>query len=112
MASWPRCVVDLAARREPRDGREGEDERVDDLVKFLQARVNEDEHRYAYVAHTFGGDVLLDSHLPMLDQVSMLVRTFEAMGPTDERYAGLEFALKVMAQSYFDHAGYRQEWQP
>lgn len=40
-----------------------EDERMDDLVRFLQARVDEDEHRYAYVGHTFGGDALLDSHL-------------------------------------------------
>ena len=85
---------------------------MDDLVEFLRARVDEDEHTYAYVAHTFGGEVLLDSHLPMLDQVSMLVRTFEAMESTDERHAGLQFALKVMAQSYFHHAGYRQEWQP
>ncbi|MBZ2407758.1 hypothetical protein ACH5AU_15705 [Streptomyces albidoflavus] len=38
-----------------------------DLAKFLTARIADDHHVYAYVAHTFGGEALLDSHLPLLD---------------------------------------------
>ncbi|MEU9957847.1 hypothetical protein [Streptomyces sp. NPDC050982] len=40
---------------------------MDDLAKFLRDRNMEDNHAYAEVAHRFGADALLDSHLPMLD---------------------------------------------
>ncbi|QQM38525.1 DUF6221 family protein [Streptomyces liliifuscus] len=85
---------------------------MDDLVRFLRDRNMADNHAYAEVAHRFGGDALLDSHLPMLDLVDMLAREYEAMAPTDTRHAGLAYALKVLAQSYTEHPGYRQEWRP
>ncbi|WP_334581246.1 DUF6221 family protein [Streptomyces sp. B21-108] len=85
---------------------------MDDLITFLQARNMEDNHAYAYVAHTFGGEALLDSHLPMLDLIDMLARDFTVMDPSDSRVAGLAYALRVLAQSYDEHPGYREEWRP
>ncbi|MDX3265605.1 DUF6221 family protein [Streptomyces sp. MI02-2A] len=85
---------------------------MDDLVKFLRDRNLEDNHAYAEVAHRFGGEALLDSHLPMLDLVDMLARDYEVMEPADARHAGLTYALKVLAQSYAEHPHYRQEWRP
>ncbi|AUI60422.1 hypothetical protein [Amycolatopsis sp. BJA-103] len=63
-----------------------------DLVKFLRGRNEDGNHAYAEVAHRFGGDVLLDSHLPMLDLVDMLARQYEATDPADVRHAGLAYA--------------------
>ncbi|MCH0562954.1 MULTISPECIES: DUF6221 family protein [unclassified Streptomyces] len=85
---------------------------MDDLLRFLRARNEEDNHAYAYVAHAFGGEALLDSHLPMLDLVDMLARDFRVMDPTDPRFAGLEYTLRVFAQSYAEHPEYREEWRP
>ncbi|MEU2358532.1 MULTISPECIES: DUF6221 family protein [Streptomyces] len=85
---------------------------MDDLVQFLRDRNMEDNHAYAEVAHRFGADALLDSHLPMLDLVDMLTRDYQAMDPADARRAGLTYALKVLAQSYAEHSKYRQEWRP
>ncbi|MFD0273464.1 DUF6221 family protein [Kitasatospora sp. NPDC127111] len=83
---------------------------MDDLLKFLHARYEADNHAYAYVADCFGGDALLDSHLPMLDLVDMLARNYEAMDPSDARFPGLGYALRVLAQSYAEHPDYRAEW--
>ncbi|MFJ8039475.1 DUF6221 family protein [Kitasatospora sp. NPDC096147] len=85
---------------------------MDDLVGFLQRRIMADNHAYVEVAHRFGGDALLDSHLPMLDLVEMLARQYEAMEPADARRPGLAYALTVLAQSYDEHPDYRQEWRP
>ncbi|GAA0611741.1 DUF6221 family protein [Streptomyces crystallinus] len=85
---------------------------MDDLVRFLRNRNMADNHAYAEVAHRFGGDALLDSHLPMLDLVDMLARQYEAMDPADTRHAGLAYALNRLAQSYAEHPDYRQEWRP
>lgn len=87
-------------------------EPVSDFVRFLRERNMADNHAYADVAHRFGGDALLDSHLPMLDLVDMLVREYEAMEPADARREGLAYALKVLAQSYAEHPDYRREWRP
>lgn len=89
-----------------------EHEFMDDLLKFLRARNEEDNHAHAYVAHTFGGEALLDSHLPMLDLIDMLARDFKVMDSTDSRIAGLGYALRVLAQSYAEHSDYREEWRP
>ncbi|WP_419664812.1 DUF6221 family protein [Streptomyces sp. 2-1] len=83
---------------------------MDDLLKFLRARIEEDNHAYAYVAQTLGGEALLDSHLPMLDLIDMLARDYNAMDPTDARHAGLTYAIRVLAQSYAEHPAYQQEW--
>jgi len=85
---------------------------VDDLLKFLHARYEADNHACAYVAHCFGGDALLDSHLPMLDLVDILARDYEAMEPSDARFAGLRYALRVLPQSYAEHPDYREAWRP
>ncbi|MFD3666264.1 DUF6221 family protein [Streptomyces sp. NPDC058659] len=48
----------------------------------------------------------------MLDLIDMLARDREAMDPTDPRFAGLTYALRVLAQSYAEHPDYRREWRP
>ncbi|TYB40227.1 hypothetical protein FXF50_00335 [Micromonospora sp. AP08] len=83
---------------------------MEDLLRFLHARYEADNHAYAEVAHRFGGEALLDSHLPMLDLVDMLAREYEAMDPSDERFAGLGYAVRVLVQSYSEHPDYRHEW--
>ncbi|MFF0087901.1 DUF6221 family protein [Streptomyces canus] len=85
---------------------------VDELLRFLHARYEADNHAYAEVAYRFGGDALLDSHLPMLDLFDMLAREYEAMDRSDTRLAGLRYALCVLAQSYAEHPDYRAEWRP
>ncbi|MEH0578447.1 hypothetical protein QBA54_29130 [Streptomyces sp. B21-108] len=82
---------------------------MDDLVKFLRDRNMTDNHAYAEVAQRFGGDALLDSHLPMLDLVDMLARDYESMDPADARHAGLTYALKVLALSYAEHCCSEQQ---
>jgi hypothetical protein len=89
-----------------------ENQPVIDLLLFLQARNEADNHAYAEVAYRFGGDALLDSHLPMLDLIDMLTREYEAMDPADPRFAGLTYTLRVLAQSYAGHPEYREEWRP
>ncbi|GAA2819816.1 DUF6221 family protein [Streptomyces showdoensis] len=85
---------------------------MDDLVEFLVARIMDDNHAYAYVADTLGGDALLDSHLPMLDLTEQLAREYAAMDPSDPRSEGVAYALRVLAQSYAEHRAYREEWRP
>ncbi|MFD0341174.1 DUF6221 family protein [Streptomyces sp. NPDC127117] len=85
---------------------------MDDLVQFLVARIMEDNHAYAYVSDTLGGEALLDSHLPMLDLTEQLAHDYKAMDPSDSRSAGLTYALRVLAQSYAEHPAYRQKWRP
>ncbi|MET8982886.1 DUF6221 family protein [Streptomyces sp. NPDC004539] len=83
----------------------------DALLGFLHARYEEDNHAYAEVAHRFGGDALLDSHLPMLDLVDALAREYEGMTAGDARRAGVGYALRVLAQAYYEHPSYREEWR-
>ncbi|MFT9786452.1 DUF6221 family protein [Streptomyces rhizosphaericola] len=85
---------------------------MDHLVEFLVARVMDDNHAYAYVAGTLGGEALLDSHLPMLDLIEQLAYDYKAMDPSDSRSAGLAYALRVLGQSYAHHPAYQQEWHP
>ncbi|MFE3113426.1 DUF6221 family protein [Kitasatospora indigofera] len=85
---------------------------MEDLLKFLHACYETDNHAYAEVVHRFGANALLDSHLPMLDLVDMLARDYEGMDPSDARFVGLGHALRVLAQSYAEHPGYREEWRP
>jgi hypothetical protein len=85
---------------------------MDDLLMFLRARIEEDNHAYAYVAQTFGAEALVDGHLPMLDQIDMLARDYTAMDPADTRQAGLTYTIRVLVQSYAEHPAYQQEWRP
>ncbi|GGN51561.1 hypothetical protein FHR83_009304 [Actinoplanes campanulatus] len=75
-----------------------------ELVSYLIRCIDEDNHAYAYVAHQFGGEALLDSHLPMLDLIESLAQEWQAMDPADGRYAGLTHALRVIAKAYY-HSG-------
>ncbi|MFD3919120.1 hypothetical protein [Streptomyces sp. NPDC058595] len=85
---------------------------MDELVEFLVARIMDDNHAYAYVADTLGGEALLDSHLPMLDLIEQLANGFKAMNASDSRSVGLEYALRVLGQSYAEYPAYQQEWRP
>ncbi|GGK16498.1 hypothetical protein GCM10011583_55520 [Streptomyces camponoticapitis] len=85
---------------------------MDDLVEFLVARIMEDNHAYAYVAGTMGGEALLDSHLPMLDLIEQLANDYTALDAPDSRSDGLAYALRVLGQSYAKHPAYQQEWRP
>jgi hypothetical protein len=71
-----------------------------ELVGYLIRCINKDNHAYAYVAHQFGGDALLDSHLPMLDLIESLAKEWQVMDPADDRYAGLTYALQVIVKAY------------
>ncbi|MFJ6011688.1 DUF6221 family protein [Streptomyces sp. NPDC092952] len=85
---------------------------MNDLLTFIHARYEADNHAYAEVVGRFGGEALLDSHLPMLDLLDLLVRERAAMDPTDPRRTGLDHALRVLAQSYAEHPDYREAWRP
>lgn len=76
-----------------------------ELVSYLRRCNMQDNHAYAEVAHRFGGEALLDSHLPMLDQVDLLAQEWQVMDPSDDRYAGLTYALRVIAKAYLQHPG-------
>ncbi|MBO3738753.1 hypothetical protein [Actinoplanes flavus] len=71
-----------------------------ELISYLIRCIDADNHAYADVAHRFGGEALLDSHLPMLDLVQSLAQEWQVMDPADDRYAGLTHALRVVAQAY------------
>ncbi|MET8577007.1 hypothetical protein [Streptomyces sp. NPDC005012] len=81
-------------------------------MEFLIERINDDNHAYAYVADTLGGEALLDSHLPMLDLIEQLANDYKSMNPSDSRSAGLAYALRVPGQSYTEHPAYQQKWRP
>ncbi|MCF2526028.1 hypothetical protein [Yinghuangia soli] len=85
---------------------------MDDLLGFLVGRIMDDNHAYAFVADTMGGEALLDSHLPMLDLIWQLANDHKAMDATDARSAGVEYALRVLTQAYDYSAAYREEWRP
>ncbi|MBL7258001.1 hypothetical protein [Paractinoplanes lichenicola] len=72
----------------------------DDIVAYIRRCYADDNHAYAEVVENFGGDVLLDSHLPMLDLVDELARDWQAMDPADERYAGLTYALRRLVRAW------------
>ncbi|MFF3937865.1 DUF6221 family protein [Streptomyces phaeofaciens] len=83
---------------------------MDDLLKFLAARISEDGH---HVADTRGGDALLDSHLRILDAMEVPANDCSGMpDPWDGRTHGLTHALRVLAQAYAAHPAYREEWRP
>jgi hypothetical protein len=75
-----------------------------ELVAYLRRCNEADNHRYAEVAGQFGGEALLDSHLPMLDLIDQLAREWQAMSPSDERYAGMTYALRVLVRAYYSDA--------
>jgi hypothetical protein len=80
-----------------------------ELVAYLIRCIDEDNHGYAYVAHQFGGEALLDSHLPMLDLIQSLAQDWQLMDPADGRYAGLTHALRVITKAYYNPVEEREE---
>ncbi|MFE1150604.1 hypothetical protein ACFW42_26355 [Streptomyces albidoflavus] len=74
-----------------------------DLAKFLTARIADDHHAYAYVAHTFGGEALLDSHLPLLDLTEQLANDHRTMALPDSGTAPVCVAPHPSAQPALPH---------
>ncbi|MFI6155623.1 DUF6221 family protein [Kitasatospora sp. NPDC051170] len=85
---------------------------MNELLAFIHARYEDDNHAYVDIAELFGGRALLDSHLPMLDLIDMLAADFEAMSASDPRRPGLAYALRSLAQSYSHHPEYEEAWRP
>ncbi|MFE7388372.1 DUF6221 family protein [Streptomyces sp. NPDC057582] len=83
---------------------------MDDLLKFLAARISEDRHR---VADIIGSEALLAGYLSLLDSIEVLANDYRRMpDPWDGRTHGLTHALRVLAQAYAAHPAYNQEWRP
>ncbi|MFE7387976.1 DUF6221 family protein [Streptomyces sp. NPDC057582] len=84
---------------------------MDDMLKFLAARIEEDR-RHAASAH--GCAAFLDSHLRVLDSIERLADDFRGFpDPWDGRTDGLMYALRVLARTYAAHPDYRaEEWHP
>ncbi|WP_437064346.1 DUF6221 family protein [Streptomyces sp. enrichment culture] len=84
---------------------------MDDLLKFLAARIDEDRH---HVASSHGSAALLGVHLRMLDSIERLAEEYRGLAdPWDGRTHGLTYALRVLALVYAEHPAYReQEWHP
>ncbi|CAL9676475.1 hypothetical protein SUDANB15_07803 (plasmid) [Streptomyces sp. enrichment culture] len=60
---------------------------MDDLLKFLATRIDEDGH---YAADTTGSEALPDSHLPMPDSIEKPADGYRSMvDPWDGRTHGL-----------------------
>jgi hypothetical protein len=78
------------------------DVRMDDgeLVSYLRRCNEADNHAFAEVVQRFGGDALLDSHLPTLDLIDQLAQEWQAMNPADDHYPGLTYALRVLTRAY------------
>jgi hypothetical protein len=65
-----------------------------ELISYLIRCINEDDHAYACVAHQFGVEALLDSHLPMLDLIESLAQEWQALDAAADRHVGLDYALR------------------
>ena len=97
-----------------------------ELIAFLQARLDADEHNVVAVRHLApsGVGVLLESTVPMLDGVRAVVDLYAELGSraldmegADEpfalgRLAGLEEAVSQLASIYHDDPGFRAKWLP
>ncbi|MBR7837266.1 hypothetical protein KDL01_28570 [Actinospica durhamensis] len=97
-----------------------------ELISFLRARLDADEHNVVAVqalAPT-GVDVLLDSTVPMLDGMRAVVEAYaRAVGResggvdghdvfTLGRAAGLEEAVRHLASIYHGEPGFQARWRP
>ncbi|MGW3627089.1 DUF6221 family protein [Streptomyces sp. NPDC000880] len=91
-----------------------------DLVSFLRARLNADEHEVVYITsrHPKDPDVVLGSTVPMLDMVNVVINRYaeaagdDGTGLSRGRKEGLGLAVRLIAQAYHEHPDYRSEWRP
>ena len=95
---------------------------VAELVRFLRARLDADEHDVVAVQALApaGVDVLLESTVPMLDGVRSVVGLYaEAASGADlddafmaGRAAGLREAVERLALIYHGEPGFQAKWRP
>ncbi|MGW1962643.1 DUF6221 family protein [Streptomyces sp. NPDC001935] len=99
----------------------------DDLIRFVRSKLDEDEHNTVTLTSLApaGTDVTLDSTIPMLDMVRAVTDLYASVAHVDRpagaadteafeagRAAGLEAAVRLLAQTYHDAPEYRDEWRP
>ncbi|MER5640407.1 DUF6221 family protein [Kitasatospora sp. NPDC002227] len=94
----------------------------DDLIRFLRAELDEDLHRVVMISSCAppGTDVHLESTVPMIDMaraVTDLYASVASAEPTTGDFragwaAALEAAVRLLAQTYDDTPGYREQWRP
>ncbi|MFE7383516.1 hypothetical protein ACFU9F_24520 [Streptomyces zhihengii] len=84
---------------------------MDDMLKFLSARIAEDRSN---VADAHASPPVSGSHLRVLDSIEELVDEFRGLpDPWDDRLPGLLYVLRVFARMYATHPDYRaEEWHP
>lgn len=97
------------------------------LIRFVRAELDADEHNVVMITSLAppDTDVTLDSTIPMIDMVREVTDLYASVAhldvpdtvPTSNDYdagraAGLGAAVRLLAQTYQDSPGYRQEWRP
>lgn len=95
-----------------------------ELISFLRAKLDADEHNVVAVAALAPPDVdvLLESTVPMLDGVRAVVDLYAEVVDGEAldgaglfelgRVAGLEEAVRRLAMIYHDDPHFRTEWRP
>ena len=93
----------------------------------MRARLDEDEHNVVMITSLAppDTDITLDSTIPMIDMVRaitdlyVMAASLDAVGEAvkSQDYqagwaAGLEAAVRLLAQTYHDAPGYREQWRP
>ena len=80
---------------------------MDDMLKFLAVRIEEDRRAAADTG-------AVGSHLRLLGSVERLADDFGRFpDPWDGRTHGMLYALRVLAQTYAAHPDYQaEEWHP
>ncbi|MFD8595089.1 DUF6221 family protein [Kitasatospora sp. NPDC059646] len=98
----------------------------DGLIQFVRAKLDADEHNVVMITSLAppDTDVTLDSTIPMIDMVRAVTDLYAPVAhldPSDTApgkdfeagwAAGLGAAVRLLAQTYHDTPGYREEWRP
>jgi translation initiation factor IF-2 len=97
-----------------------------ELIAFLKARLEEDEHNTVYALQVLGTSAqTVENVIPLLDMVRAVVDLYAEVEHLDMpeganegnafasgQAAGLGIAVKHLAMTYHDHPAFRQEWRP
>ena len=98
-----------------------------DLVRFVRKMLDEDEHNVVELTSSAppGTEVTLDSTIPMIDMVRAVTDLYASVAHLDTPArtsdskdfeagwsAGLGAAVRLLAETYHDAPGYREDWRP
>jgi uncharacterized protein DUF6221 len=88
--------------------------RHEDLVDFLLTRFQEDEEaaRFVQLSPAPTNRALVEHVLRDVATKRQLVQYFRDLERQGPRGATMERALRLIGQTYSDHAHYREEWRP